>query len=547
MLKINDDINIYFPLTMIPRNQQIYMLDFIKKSIINAKKYILINAPTGSGKSYLTLLFSNWYKNTINSDAKIDILTNSKILQDQYTSEFNVIKPLKGRNNYYCDPYDTDCSKGWDICNTSGPKCGSECPYTNAKETWKSSTIGLTNFHLFNTFSIYVKDNILDRNSNVLIIDEAHDFESVFCDFISTTISAKSLKQYGFNISEIEKLDNNIIRIKSVEQYISFLNNKFINKIKEKQEWIDKRKENAPQKIKLEYAKYSQHCLTQLEKFKYLINEYEQDKSNWILDITLNEKDKDFSKIVLDVKPVWGHKYIKDMIFKNYDHVIMMSGSILDKSMFSYINGISEKFTTYFDIDSDFKLKNRPIYYMSGVGKMTYSQKFNTFENQLVLIKKILKKHKKQKGIIHCGTYEIANWLKEHITDKRLLFHDSENRDEILKKHINSKSQTILVSPSMVSGVDLKDDISRFQIILKIPFPFLGSEKIKQRMKTNKHWYNWKTVVDFIQMYGRSIRSVDDYADTYVLDDSFSDLLRYNSDIIPRYISDAIKKVKVNI
>ena len=97
----------------------------------------------------------------------------------------------------------------------------------------------------------------------------------------------------------------------------------------------------------------------------------------------------------------------------------------------------------------------------------------------------------------------------------------------------------------MVSGVDLKDDLSRFQIIIKIPFPYLGSNKIKQRQKTNKEWYSWKTVIDLIQAYGRSIRSEEDWAETYILDSSFSDLLKYNSNLIPRYITDAIKMLKV--
>jgi len=97
----------------------------------------------------------------------------------------------------------------------------------------------------------------------------------------------------------------------------------------------------------------------------------------------------------------------------------------------------------------------------------------------------------------------------------------------------------------MMSGIDLKDELSRFQIIMKIPFPFLGSNKIKQRQKTKKEWYNFKTVVDFIQMSGRSVRSEDDWADTFVLDGSFSDLLKYNSALIPRWFSNAIKQLKI--
>ena len=545
MIKINDEVNIHFPLKLKPRNQQLEALDFTKKSINSAKKYVMLQMPTGSGKSYFTLMFTNWYKNHINKNAKFDIITNSKILQDQYINDYPFMKNLKGRANYPCDPYNTNCSLGWEICKTVGPKCGSECPYTNAKEQWQGSDISLTNFHLFNTFAIYTKMITEERKSNVLIIDEGHDFESVFCDFISTTLSAKALRKYGFDLKEIEDYDDRIMRIKTIDQYVGFIEKKFLIDIDKKIDWLDKAKGKANTKLKNEYAKYIAFCESQIGKFKYLITEYDENKDNWVLDITKNTNDKMYSGIILDAKPVWGSKYLKEIIFKNYDHVIFMSGSLLDKNMFSYINGIHPKITSYFEIDSDFPIKNRPLYYMKGIGKMSYNKKHETFERQLNFIKKILKKYPDKKGIIHVGTYEIASWLKERLKDKRLLFHDSDNRDEMLQKHINSKKASVIVSPSMVSGVDLKDDISRFQIVLKIPFPFLGSEKIKQRMKTNNQWYNFKTVADFIQMIGRSIRSVDDYADTYILDDSFSDVLRYSSHLIPRYISDSIKVINV--
>jgi len=545
MIKINDNIKIYYPLKMVPRQQQFDILDFTKNTINNGNKYVLINASTGSGKSYFTVMFMNWYKNSINKSAKFDILTNSKILQHQYVNDYSFMKNLKGRSNYYCDPYDTDCSKGWEICKLSGPKCGADCPYIAAKSNWMGSSVGLTNFHLFNTYGIYT--NILeeDRNADVLIIDEGHDFEAVFCDFISTTLSAKSLKKYGFDLKKIEDYDDRITRIKTIDQFIGFIENQFIKDVSERLSWFEAKQSKASKKIKAEYGNYIQFCSSQLSKFNYLIEEYGKDKANWILDITLNEKDKMYSGLILDAKPVWGSKFLKEVIFSKYDHVIFMSASILDKEMFGFINGLKSKFTSYIDVPSDFPLKNRPIYFLKGIGKMTYTEKFDTFERQLQWMEKILKKYKNKKGIIHCGTYDIANWMKERADDPRFLFHTSENRNEILMKHINSITPTILVSPSMISGVDLKDDISRFQIILKIPFPYLGSEKIKQRMSTNKKWYNWKTVSDLIQMYGRSVRSKDDYADTYILDDSFSDILKYNSAIIPRWFSDAIKYLKV--
>jgi ATP-dependent DNA helicase DinG len=53
----------------------------------------------------------------------------------------------------------------------------------------------------------------------------------------------------------------------------------------------------------------------------------------------------------------------------------------------------------------------------------------------------------------------------------------------------------------------------------------------------------WKTVSDIIQSYGRSIRSKDDYAKTYILDGSFSNILKYNSTLIPQWFLDAITYV----
>jgi Rad3-related DNA helicase len=134
--------------------------------------------------------------------------------------------------------------------------------------------------------------------------------------------------------------------------------------------------------------------------------------------------------------------------------------------------------------------------------------------------------------------------LQEQYMNKRLIFHTVDNRDEMLEKHIAADYPSVIVSPSMISGVDLKYEISRFQILLKIPFPFLGSEKIKKRMN-KKDWYNYKTVCDLMQACGRSVRSFDDYADTFILDSSFSDVLKYSSKFLPRWFTNSIKELKI--
>ena len=95
----------------------------------------------------------------------------------------------------------------------------------------------------------------------------------------------------------------------------------------------------------------------------------------------------------------------------------------------------------------------------------------NTLPKLAKAVKSILEQHKNEKGIIHAHSYKIAHYLRRSIKSSRILIHDSSNRDEILRKHVNSKKPTVLLSPSMTEGVDLSDEASRFQVICKVPYP----------------------------------------------------------------------------
>jgi Rad3-related DNA helicase len=100
---------------------------------------------------------------------------------------------------------------------------------------------------------------------------------------------------------------------------------------------------------------------------------------------------------------------------------------------------------------------------------------------------------------------------------------------------------TVLISPSLHLGLDLKDDLSRFQIITKIPYPNKNDRWIDARRKMDEDWYYWQTALKLIQGYGRSIRSKDDWAKTYVLDSAFRYFVRKNRNILPNWFIKAIQ------
>jgi Rad3-related DNA helicase len=281
----------------------------------------------------------------------------------------------------------------------------------------------------------------------------------------------------------------------------------------------------------------------QQSKIDVFLTEYKANPNNWVLESSYNEK---LRQKELSLEPIWAYDYLDKYVFSHYDMVFLMSGTILDKNLFCQLNGLDVSKAVYYSISSPFPLRNRMIYYMP-VGKMSYKSKEETFKRYIPYIKKLLDKYKNKKGIIHTNSFELANWIKDSIKDPRLIFHDSSNKDEMLRLHIESEEPTVIVSPSMDTGVSFDDDSARFQIIAKVPYPSLASQKNKMRQSNNPDWYSWKTVSGFIQMTGRAVRSDMDYADTIVIDGGFGDVMKHSSHFLPDWIQNAIKKINIKI
>jgi len=71
--------------------------------------------------------------------------------------------------------------------------------------------------------------------------------------------------------------------------------------------------------------------------------------------------------------------------------------------------------------------------------------------------------------------------------------------------------------------------------------PNLGNRWIYGKMKRDgQKWYNLQTGLRLVQSYGRSIRSRDDWAHTYVLDGLFWNFIDKNRSIIPSWFLESI-------
>lgn len=549
-MSLKKDLDKFFP-----RKEQQDCINFIDETYKNNKdvKFFLLNLPVGIGKSHLSLMIADWYSKNINYGSKFDIITNSKILQDQYTTTYDSISDLKGKDNYYCSEFACSCAQGMEFNRLKKSNCKS-CPYNTARDGFISGKLSLTNFYLYTLYALYMPKMLELRGANVLIVDECHEYDDVMSNFISIKMTDLIIKRLKFvNESDIIK---KLKSVKTISNYIDFL--KFLD------EEIDISTANLELMIgrgdkkstrrnnKLSKILGSDNSdtkimqiITDLKQYKskieVFLKEYDVDPNNWILEKTYNEKSKQYE---LSMEPIWAFDYLDKYVYSKYDMVFLMSGTILDKDLFCQLNGLDVDKSVYYSIESPFPTENRPIYYMP-LGKMSYKNKEMTFKNYIPYLHKILNKYPDKKGIIHTNSFELANWISNSVKDGRLVYHDSSNKDEVLNEHFETDKPSVIVSPSMDTGVSFDNDRARFQVIAKVPYPSLASQKNKLRQQMNPDWYSWRTVSGIIQMSGRVIRNQNDKADTIIIDESFGDILRYSGHLFPNWILKSVKRINV--
>jgi Rad3-related DNA helicase len=534
----------FFPYSSI-RDAQTEAIDFVLKAFLDeGKKFVILEAGTGVGKSAIGLTVARYlnYSMPLLIDGFTDggyFLTTQKILQEQYMKDFGSpngkMKSIKSSSNYICkfNKANTcaDSLRALKVTDKSSrffKACAYGCVYKKAKEDFIASKEGVTNFAYFLAETQYAGKLI---PKNVLVIDEAHNADLELSKFIEIAVTERFAKQaLKLSMPNISTQHQAIKWVKEVYEPKLVSHLKHVKSILGKYvDLKDKLKEFTT--FAKRYELLDKHAC-KLHRFLKIY-----DSENWIVNIVPAEGR---SGRRLEFKPVDVAPYSEEMLFRLGHKILMMSATILDKDGYCKLLGIPREEVAFVSIPSPFPEENKPILF-SPVGSMSSKNIDQTLPVMAQAIKEILKEHAKEKGIIHCHSYKVASFLKKKLRSSRILIHDSSNRDEILKKHISSSKPTVLLSPSMTEGVDLKDDSSRFQVLCKIPYPYLGDKLIRKRMNKWKWWYPLQTAKKIVQSVGRSIRSDEDYAVTYILDKDWDRFYSRNRDIFPEDFRKCLK------
>lgn len=167
---------------------------------------------------------------------------------------------------------------------------------------------------------------------------------------------------------------------------------------------------------------------------------------------------------------------------------IFMSATIGEPKNYAKIIGLKE--FSFVRMNSDFNFEKSPIHVFSKF-RMSYKEKDQSFPKLIEIMDRILERHKGQRGIIHSGSYQLTDKIisGSRNSNRIINYENSKEKEEALNRH-GLIDDSVLIGPSLIEGLNLEDDLSRFQIVFKIPYPALTDELTKARMNKNKSWYS---------------------------------------------------------
>jgi Rad3-related DNA helicase len=531
------------------RPQQLDVIENLHKKW-DDYKYFALSLPTGVGKTYIATAIADSCKNAY-------VLTSNLQLQDQYIKSWDKLINLKGRGNYTCNlnPNFTVDSAPCSANSSLLRVCINEgtCAYYTQKKIALASKAMITNpvYMLYSTHCGFANDDSPWIKREVLIIDEAHNLENHLVSFAESNIDPEKYHaDFGVATQAIKftgRPEEDYFKIIEIQGILMHKATELAAKLEEEfpqaklvgldaKQWARGFTEKVGEKVKKLNTKIYQldKAIQPLKIFFNTHTNPEELAERWIVS-------KDPEKNVLKLAPIYGDFLFHEYFGKLADKFVFLSATLGTKSQFCKEIGIEDSDCFFIETDSPFDPKKSPVIVMPVIklSKDSFEQNVKKIGG---LIDDILNIHQNQRGIIHCVTYNLQKEIFQRVNKKsqeRLLCRDMDelknanlgnNRfpkryknDELLAIHEQTgvKFSSVLLSPSMMEGVDLYDDLSEFQVIIKLPWANLGDVRVNIKSKIDSEWYANRMWLNILQASGRSTRHESDTSITYIFDKNF--------------------------
>jgi len=565
------------------RTGQLEAIKEIAAAFSDDYKYVVLDAPTGSGKSAINTAFARAAQNcyyTTPQNSLIDQIADDDVLGKYY-------EELKGKTHYKCqfnecsldesgEHYVDRCyrnennsgeisdgnpSESKICCDTSfvhqflnpspqsrfGQKeiegylwSENTCEYPRRVYKSLRSDMMLTNIFLF------IVAPYIERRE-LCIIDESHNIENTLFELVDTAITENTVP-FFYEVSDR-------IPTEDAQECIDYLaGDEFESVCKIKMNEYKNQIENLRNKDPELRTDQQNKRLKRLDNYVEQIESL-QDKvsriDNLDEDVALEEKyneEGEFCGVIL--KPIYCSDFFERNIAPKASHFLLSSATFSNAKKVLELLGVDRSDVKKVSIQSNFPVENRPVEFKDVTNLKHDLVEDGDMRDMSASILSIMMDHKQHKGIVHCGSYdrqsEIHQCLQEMLGAgcERLMTHDSHDADEKLDMFKKSSGNKVLLSVAKEEGIDLSGDEARFNVLVKTPNPFSEDPRVKYRIEENSEW-EWffsQTASSTAQAYGRTTRSKTDWSKFYILDSHFKSFYDRQKHLLPDWFIQAAEE-----
>ncbi len=143
-------------------------------------------------------------------------------------------------------------------------------------------------------------------------------------------------------------------------------------------------------------------------------------------------------------------------------------------------------------------------------------------------------------GLVHATYADAASW-KNYFTAHS---HTNSNKKQVLARF--KQEGGVLLGSGMQAGIDLPDDLCRWNLIPRLQFPNTSDPFVERRkaLLGGERWYEFEALRHVMQAAGRSTRNPGDWSVVVILDPRFAKLFNKHRDTLPEWFRESVSFTK---
>lgn len=565
------------------------VIEKICQAIRDGKTDIFICAPTGTGKGLIALETAKRCKALF--DKTSYILTSEKSLQSQYeddtikySEEHGDAASVCGVDTYSCHVNGEKFSLG--VCKMMrksnsealSMSCSKTCEYLQRWLAAQRSPRAIFNYSYYLLQMNYVYQKMSEGGANppfhpreLVICDEAHRLPDIIEDHFACSVNLDyidrlkgtnmMLRGSGYSvfdhsgvesaIQSIFKLSPNSDKNRHREALMALESAYFQCKGQVEAIIVDKCSKLFNASDNIDKLKKQMHKMPREVKSLFKLYDGLKDRHCKVEDYIAIINQTSLDDMVIDNSVSGTIKYhnlndshLFSQHFKRFSEIRVYMSATLQPHLLMRRLGCDPDKSVVFDVPSSWDKRRSPIV-LRETANMTYAQQDSGLKKCIAEIDKILDEHKDVRGCIHTTSNLIMDEIVQNSKHyfRLVPYRGTVEKMSILEGWSNSSPDAVLIGPSLTTGIDLKGDDARFNIVVKISYPSMSSALNAKRYETAYHIYVGEAASTLEQACGRTTRAHDDWSISYILDSRAGGFIESNKSLFSNsFLSRIVKK-----